>query len=146
MDLVLQFYKNFDVLAALPAVIAAMMTAFNEIPDRQKTVFSDLATGLFGSTIILSVIALTLNRMVLFKFQGNGRLTNVELWIPTGLVDFSIVQVLGGLVAWSVDRYPAWVAVLLGSEATILLLGAIALSSKIWADMPGVHGGASTEK
>ncbi|KAF5529092.1 hypothetical protein FMEXI_14356, partial [Fusarium mexicanum] len=83
MGLILQFYKNFDVVAALPAVIAVMMTASDEIPDRQKTIFSDLATGLFCNITILSVIALTLNRMVFFKFQGHGRLTNVELWIPT---------------------------------------------------------------
>lgn len=147
MDLLLHSYKDFDVLAALPAVIAVMiMTTLDMIPDQQKTIFSELAAGLLGSTIILSVIALILNKMVLFKFQGHGYLTNGELCIPTGLVDFSIVLLLGGLVAWSVDRYPVRVTVLLGGEALILLLGAMVLSSKIWADMSGVQEQTLEEK
>lgn len=63
----------------------------------------------------------------------------------TGLVGISIVQPLGGLVAWFIDSYHIWVTELRGGEALILLLGAMVLSSKIWADMSVVKEATATK-
>ncbi|KAK7404087.1 hypothetical protein QQX98_010145 [Neonectria punicea] len=126
MDLILQFYETFDVLAALLAVIASVVMAFDGLQDDLKTIFSHLAMGLLGGSIVTSVIALALNQQYLAQS---------ELWIPGGLVDVSIAQLLGGLIFWSVDRYPAWVTLSIGIEALLLLLGTMALSSKTWTEM-----------
>ncbi|KPM41096.1 hypothetical protein AK830_g5491 [Neonectria ditissima] len=126
MDLVLRFYETFDVLAALPAVIAAVVMAFDGLQDDLKTIFSHLAIGFLGGSIVTSVIALALNQQ---------DLAQSELWIPGGLVNVSIAQLLGGLMFWSVDRYPAWVTLSIGIEALLLLLGTMALPSKTSSEM-----------
>ncbi|KAF5017842.1 hypothetical protein F66182_10198 [Fusarium sp. NRRL 66182] len=128
---VLQLYQSFDVLAASPAVIASVVMASDRSPEAERTVFTHLATGLFTSTIITSVTALTLNKMVLFQFEGSISPTQRETWAPLGLIDVSIVKLLGGLVFWSVDKYPIWITIVIGIEAILSLLGLMALSMKM---------------
>ncbi|KAJ9419914.1 hypothetical protein QL093DRAFT_2375264, partial [Fusarium oxysporum] len=53
---------------------------------------------------------------------------------------------MSGLIAWSIDRYPLWVTVLVGSEALILLLGAMVLSSRMRAGMSGTQEHTLSEK
>lgn len=145
-DIILQLYRGFDFLAALVAVIAAIVMSFDTIPEHQRTIFSDLAIGFLGSAIISSIIALVFNQIVLFEFQAHDRLDSNQLWIQTGLVDVSIAQLMSGLIAWSIDRYPLWVTVLVGSEALILLLGAMVLSSRMRAGMSGTQEHTLSEK
>ncbi|KAH8659473.1 hypothetical protein BGZ61DRAFT_485911 [Ilyonectria robusta] len=134
---VLRFYRTFDIIAALPAIIASMVMIFGGFQDCQKTSIIQIAAALLASSVVKSVIAITLAKMLLFRFENHEYSIEREsatLWLPTILVDISIIEVLAGLVLWIVDRYPIWVALLIGLEALALLLGIMALAWKIWTE------------
>lgn len=132
VDTVLESFKDFDnLLVALPSVIATIVVTSDRIPDQRKTIFSDIATGLLGSAIISSLIALSFNKMVVLKLVSQRRLTTQQLCISSGLIDASIAQLLGGVLAWTVDRYPVWITAFLGGEVFVLLLVTTLLSWKI---------------
>ncbi|KAH6972675.1 hypothetical protein EDB80DRAFT_693472 [Ilyonectria destructans] len=121
----------------LPAIVASVVMIFGGFQGYRKTVMIQIAAALLISSVLTSIIALTLAKMLLFKFEGHQH--SIErrsaiLWLPTILVDISIVEVLAGLVFWIVDSYPTWVALLIGIEALVLLIGIMTLAWKMWTE------------
>ncbi|KAH8659509.1 hypothetical protein BGZ61DRAFT_485938 [Ilyonectria robusta] len=136
-DRVLRFYRTFDAIAASPAIVSSIIMIFSGVQDHQKTAIIQIAAALLASSVVMSLIAITLAKMLLFRFEGHQHSTEREsaiLWIPTILVDISIIEVLAGLVFWIADSYPIWVTLLIGVEALALLVGLIALAWKMWAE------------
>ncbi|KAH6970512.1 hypothetical protein BKA56DRAFT_622190 [Ilyonectria sp. MPI-CAGE-AT-0026] len=136
-DRVLRFYRTFDVIAALPAIVSSVIMIFSGVQGHQKTAIIQIAAALLASSVVKSLIAITLAKMLLFRLEGHQHSTEREsaiLWIPTILVDISIIEVLAGLVFWIADSYPIWVTLLIGVEALALLVGLIALAWKMWAE------------
>ncbi|KAL6413038.1 hypothetical protein AUP68_02533 [Ilyonectria robusta] len=133
-DRVLRFYRTFDAIAALPAIVASVVMKFDGFKDSQTTAIAQIAVVLLASSVVKSVIAITLAKMLLFRFEGYQHSTERKsaiIWLPTILVDMSIVEVLAGLICWVVDSYPIWAALLVAVEALALLVGTIALAWKM---------------
>lgn len=142
-EMALQFYQDFDVLMALPAIIATIVLTSDKVPDQRKSVFSDLATGLLGSTVVSSIIGLAFNKMVLSRPENHA---TRELWSSSRFIDVSMVKLMGGLLAWSVDRFPPRVTAILWGEVFVLLLVTITLSSTMWPVLWGRHQELVIEK
>ncbi|KAH6871726.1 hypothetical protein B0T10DRAFT_466533 [Thelonectria olida] len=136
-DRVLRFYRAFDIIAAFPAIIALVIMVFGGLRDHQKADMAHALVLLLASAVVTSIIAITLSKILLFKFERNQHLAerrSTSIWLPTILVDISIVEVLVGFVFWIANSYAIWVAILIGVEALVLLIGIIALAWKIWKE------------
>lgn len=62
-DRVLRFYRTFDVIAALPAIVASVFMKFDGFQDSQTTAVAQIAVVLLASSVVKSVIAITLAKM-----------------------------------------------------------------------------------
>ncbi|KAH7113685.1 hypothetical protein B0J13DRAFT_574282 [Dactylonectria estremocensis] len=136
-DRVLLFYRTFDIIAAFPAIVASVLIAFGGFQDHQKTAIGQIVVLLLASSMVKSIIALTLAKMLLFKFEGQQSSTERKtliLWLPTILVDISIIEVLVGLVFWIANGYPIWVSLLIGVEAFAFMFGTMTLAWKMWME------------
>lgn len=110
---------------------------FGGFQDYEKTITIQIAAALLASSVVNSVIAITLAKMLLFRFDGHQQSTergSTIIWLPTILLDMSIIEVLAGLVFWIVESYPIWVSLFIGVNALILLFGITAVAWKMWKE------------
>jgi hypothetical protein len=94
-----RFYKTFVVLAALISGLAVAALTFNEFHPTNSGLIR-VSEGFLCSASITAVVLAVATTMLLFQFEGVGKITRLDLaiaWSPLVLLDCSIVELFVGV-------------------------------------------------
>ena len=133
-DGILHFYRIFDVVAALPAIIASVAMESDASQNPRKAAIIQIAGELLVSSAIRSLIIINLAKMPLSRCFQLPTEREPVLWLRTKLIDVIIVEVLAVLVFWIVYSYPICIDISIGFEALVLLVGTMTVAWIMWLE------------